>query len=97
MRLREGYSIQDVSITKGRMTEIRKATQYIRILVPVRTSFGLRRHSGTTWNVSAYSKVDLDMLNAVKIKLADVSSVSPSSKQSLCSDEGLTLETSANL
>ena len=38
-------------------------------------------------------KVDVYMLNAVKSVLADVSSVSPSS---LCSDEGLTLETSAN-
>ena len=28
-------------------------------------------------------KVDLDMLSAVKIKLADVSSVSPSSEQKL--------------
>ena len=35
-------------------------------------------------------KVDVDMLNAVKSLLANVSSVS------LCSDEGLTLETSAN-
>ena len=38
-------------------------------------------------------KVDVDMLNAVKSVLADVSSVSPSSEQR---DEGLTLETSAN-
>ena len=36
-------------------------------------------------------KIDVDMLNAVKSMLADVSNVSP-----LCSDEGLTLETSAN-
>ena len=35
-------------------------------------------------------KVDLDMLNTVKSVLADVSSFSP------CSDEGLTLKTSAN-
>ena len=49
-------------------------------------------------------KVDLDLLNAVKIKLADVSSVSPLSEHThgcdgakLCSDEGLTLKTSANL
>ena len=41
-------------------------------------------------------KVDVDMLNAVKSVLADISSVSPSSEQSPCSDEGLTLETSAN-
>ena len=40
-------------------------------------------------------KVNLDMLNAVKIKSADVSSLGPSSD--LCFDEGLTLETSANL
>ena len=37
-------------------------------------------------------KVDVDMLNAVKSVLADVSSVSPLSEQrALCSDEGLTL------
>ena len=59
-------------------------------------------------------KVDVDMLNAVKSVLADVSSVSPSSEQSYVSlryngkqwntsprakqssDEGLTLDTSAN-
>ena len=43
-------------------------------------------------------KVDVDMLNAIKSVLADISSVSPSSEQraELCSDEGLTLETSAN-
>ena len=45
-------------------------------------------------------KIDVDMLNAIKSVLADVSSVSPSSEQSwglgLCSDEGLTLEMSAN-
>ena len=40
-------------------------------------------------------EVDMDMLNTIKIVLADVLSVSPSSeqKESLCSDEGLTLET----
>ena len=42
-------------------------------------------------------KVDVDMLNAVKSVLADVSSVSPLSELfALCSDEGLRLETSAN-
>ena len=35
-------------------------------------------------------KVNVDVLNAVKCVLADVSS------NALCSDEGLTLETSAN-
>ena len=50
----------------------------------MRTS--LRRRSGKA------QKVDVDMLNAVKSLLADISSVSPSSE--LC--EGLTLETSAN-
>ena len=42
--------------------------------------------------------VDVDMLNTVKSVLADVSSVIPSSEQraTLCSNEGLTLETSAN-
>ena len=48
--------------------------------------------------VAVERKVDVDMLNAVKRMLADVSSVSPSSEASKkdCSDEGLTLETSAN-
>ena len=38
-------------------------------------------------------KVDVDMLNAIKITLADVSSISPSSEQrdSFCSDEGLAI------
>ena len=40
-------------------------------------------------------KVDVDMLNAVKSVLADVSSVSPSSEQR-GADKGLTLETLAN-
>ena len=40
-------------------------------------------------------EVDVDMLNAVKSVLADVSSVSPSSEHK-SSGEGLTLETSAN-
>ena len=40
-------------------------------------------------------KVGVDMLNAIKSVLADVSSVSPLSKPR-SSDEGLTLETSAN-
>ena len=40
--------------------------------------------------------VDVDMLNAVKSVLADVSSVSPSSEQRQSKDEGLTLATSAN-
>ena len=34
-----------------------------------------------TFNVSMYSKVDVDVLNAVKSMLADVSSVSPLSEQ----------------
>ena len=41
-------------------------------------------------------KVYVDMLNAVKSVLADVSSISPSSEQRVFSDEGLTPETSAN-
>ena len=41
-------------------------------------------------------EVDVDMLNTVKSVLADVSSVSPSSENTLCSDEGLMLETSAS-
>ena len=44
-------------------------------------------------------KVDVDMLHAGKSVLADVSSVSPSSEPfvfAVCSDEGLTLEMSAN-
>ena len=51
----------------------------------MRTSFGLRRRGGKMYQ----RKVDVDMLNAVKSVLpADVSSVSPSSKQRLRSDEG---------
>ena len=48
------------------------------------------------------SKVDVDMLNAVNSMLANVSSVSPSEPKKTLpplffrSDEGLTLETSAN-
>ena len=61
------------------------------MLVPVRTSFGLRRCGGKTYNVST-CKVDVDMLNVVKSVLADVSSVSPSSEQK----KGLSLETTAN-
>ena len=49
--------------------------------VPVRTSFGLRRLGGKTTH---QRKVDVDMLNAVKGVLADVSSVSPSSEQRAC-------------
>ena len=44
-------------------------------------------------------KVDVDMLNAIKSVLAEVSSVSPSSEQKklfFCSDKGLMLEMSAN-
>ena len=44
----------------------------------MRTSFGLCRRSGKTWNVSTY-KVDVDMLNAVKSVLADILNVSTSS------------------
>ena len=57
----------------------KKATQTtvnFGILVPVRTSFGLRQRSGTMYQ----RKVDVDMLNAVKSVLADVLSVSPSSE-----------------
>ena len=64
-------------------------TVYNGILVPVRTSFGLRL--GVAVKRTMYQlKVDVDMLNAVKSVLADVSNVSPSSEQRL------TLETSAN-
>ena len=52
---------------------------YNGILVPVRTSFGLRRRSDKTYNYQR--RVDVDMLNTVKSVLADVSSVSPSSEQ----------------
>ena len=43
---------------------------YNGILVPVRTSFGLHRRGGKTYNVSNECKVDVDMLNAVKSVLA---------------------------
>ena len=49
------------------------------ILVPVRTSFSLRRRSGKQRMYQC--RVDVDMLNAVKSLLADVSSISPSSEQ----------------
>ena len=51
--------------------------------MPVRTSFGVRRRSsGSVVKRTMYQhKVDVDMLNAVKSVLADVSSVSPSSEQ----------------
>ena len=39
----------------------------------MRTSFGLHRRGSKRYNVS--SKVDVDMLNAVKSVLADVSSI----------------------
>ena len=45
----------------------------------MRTSFGLRQRGGKTQNVQR--EVDVDMLNAVKSVLADVSRVSPSSEQ----------------
>ena len=51
------------------------------ILVPVRTSFGLRRRGVAVKRTMYQRKVDVDMLNATKSVLADVSSVSPSSEQ----------------
>ena len=58
------------------------------MLVPVRASVDLRQR--TEQNNELYQlKVDVGMLNTVKIYWADVLSVS------LSSDEGLTLETSA--
>ena len=57
---------------------------YNGILVPVRTSFGkcvgvaVKR---TMYQRTMYQhKVDLDMLNAIKSVLADISSVSPLSE-----------------
>ena len=53
---------------------------YNGILVPVRTSFVVC--VGLAVKCAMYRlKVDVDMLNAVKNVLADVSSVSPSSEQ----------------
>ena len=52
------------------------------ILVPVRTSFSLRGRSGKAQNVST-CEVDVDVLNAVKSVLADISSVSPSSEKEI--------------
>ena len=46
----------------------------------MRTSFGLCWCSSTEHGMYQ-RKVDLDILNAIKIKLADISSVSPSSEQ----------------
>ena len=55
--------------------------------VPVRTSFGLRRRGGKTYNQYQH-KVDVDMLNTVKSALADVSSGSQhfATTRALCSD-----------
>ena len=66
---------------------------YNGILVPVRTSFGLRQHGSKCTMYQC--KVDVDMQNAVKSVLTDVLSVSPSSELAslLCSDKGLMLET----
>ena len=61
------------------------SSRYNGILVPVRTSFGLRRRAGKRRMYQR--KVDVDMLNVVKSVLADVSSVSPSSEQRM--DYGL--------
>ena len=44
------------------------------MLVSVRTSFGLCQRGSKTYNVN------VDMLNAVKSVLADISSISPSSE-----------------
>ena len=52
---------------------------YNGLLVPVRTSFGLRRRGGK--RKMYQRKVDVDMFNDVRSVLADVSSVSPSSEQ----------------
>ena len=52
---------------------------YNGILVPVRTSFSLRRLSDKTKKYQ--HEVDVDMLNAVNSLLADVSSIGPSSEQ----------------
>ena len=45
--------------------------------------FGLRRHGSKMYQC----KVDVDMLNAIKSVLADISSISPSSEQRLIIDE----------
>ena len=37
------------------------------ILVPVRTSFGLRKRGVKTYNVSSERKVDVDMLNVQSV------------------------------
>ena len=66
-------------------------TRYNGILAPVRTSFGLR---GVAVKPTMFQcKFDVNTLNAVKSVLADLLSVS---LLSFCSDEGLTLEMSAN-
>ena len=54
--------------------------RYNGILVPVRTGLGLRRRSGKTYTMYQRIKVDVDMLNAVKSWLSDVSSVSALTK-----------------
>ena len=57
-------------------------------LVPVITSFGLHWHSGKL-HTMYQRKVDVDMLNAVKSVLADISSMSPLSEQSFDSVDTL--------
>ena len=52
---------------------------------------------GTSCLCTMYQlKADVDMLNAAKSVLADISSLSPSSEP-FCSDEGLRLDSSANV
>ena len=67
------------SVSRGQRFAKFKLQMCHGILVPVRTSFGLRRRSDKTYNYQR--RVDVDMLNTVKSVLADVSSVSPSSEQ----------------
>ena len=55
----------------------RQTERHNGILLPVKTSFGLCWRGGTMYQ----RKVDVDMLNAIKSVLADISSVSPSSEQ----------------
>ena len=66
---------------KKMSSSVNELLKYSGILVPVRTSFGLRRRGvkRTTYQ----RKVDVDMLNAVKSVLADVSNANPSSEQTL--------------
>ena len=72
--------IRVISCTLARIILFSRERRDNGILVPVKTSFSLRRRSGKR-RMYQRKAVDVNILNAVKSLLADVSSVSPSSEQ----------------